>query len=118
MFVLVRFLRAEKFVESVELEVPGRGTAGQPGLRLLEGSGARADQVDTAGAAACDEAGAFEDTQVAGNGGRRDAKGFGEQSYGNFAALAEADEDGAAGRVGSARAEKMALTAFGWLTIV
>jgi len=60
---------------------------------LLEAGGARADEVDTAFAAALDEAGAFEDAQVAGNCGERDTKGPGQGGDRTFAALRKANED-------------------------
>jgi hypothetical protein len=56
--------------------------------------------VNAADAAALDEAGAFEDAEMAGNGGWGDAEGLGKEGDGNFAALAEADEDRAAGGIG------------------
>jgi hypothetical protein len=98
--LLVLLLGPEKFVESVELELPRGGAAGEPRLGLLEAGGTGADEMDAAGAAALDEAGAFEDAKMAGNGGRGDAERFGENGDGGFAALAESDQDGAAGRVG------------------
>lgn len=60
---------------------------------MLEAGGARADEVNAAFAAALDEAGAFEDAQVAGNRGERNAKRLGQSGNGSFAALREADED-------------------------
>jgi hypothetical protein len=56
--------------------------------------------VNAAGAVAFDEAGTFEYAQVARDGGRRDAEGLGENGHGTFAALAEANENGAASGVG------------------
>lgn len=60
---------------------------------MLEAGGARADEVDAAFAAALDEAGAFEDAQVAGNRGERDTKWPGKGGDGTLAALREANED-------------------------
>jgi hypothetical protein len=94
---------SEKFVESVELKIPSCCTAGEPGLRLAETGSACANEMDTACAVALDEAGAFEDAKMAGDGGQRDTERFGEGSHAAFAILRETSEDAAAGGVGEGR---------------
>ncbi|HMD39961.1 MAG TPA: hypothetical protein VKH15_11810 [Candidatus Acidoferrum sp.] len=82
---------AEKFVECVELKVPGGGAVREPGLGLLERGGAGADEMDASGAAALNEAGTFEDEQVPGDGWSGDAKRLREDGDGALPALAETD---------------------------
>lgn len=90
----------QQVVQGVKTEIPATGKLSDPILRGFEGLRAEADEVDAAFASAIDEAGAFEDAEVAGDGGEGDAERFREGGDGALWLAGEGEEDAAAGGVG------------------
>ena len=99
MILPVVFQLAQVVVEAVEAGLPVAAVLLQPVGGVLEGFRPEAAGAPLLLAAAGDEAGAFQDLEVLGDGGETRGEGFGQLGDGGFAA-GEAGEDGATGGVG------------------
>jgi hypothetical protein len=82
----------EKFAKAIELAFPGGAVIANPLLESVEAGGLDAAGSYTAELFGVHEGGLFEDLQMLRDGGKRDAKRFGEARYGHGAA-GEAVED-------------------------
>ena len=98
-FSLTGFHLFKYCVEAKEIGFPEFSVVFQPLIGFGERLGRKAARAALAIAAAGDEAGAFEDPEVFGDGGKRHLEGLGE--FGDFCfTLRQASEDGAPSGVG------------------